>query len=174
MTITYVKIASVAVGVGGSASIDFSSIPATYTDLLVKVSARGNGTGTTMAINVRFNGSSAANYSYRALQGSGAAAISYTSSGGTSCNIGNGAASSSTANTFNSTDIYIPNYLSSNAKSISFDDANETNAATAYATLTAGLWNQTAAINQITLADYSSSTSFVQYSSATLYGIKSS
>ena len=37
---TYTLISSVTVGAGGASSIDFTSIPSTYTDLLVKISAR--------------------------------------------------------------------------------------------------------------------------------------
>ena len=37
MANTYVAIATVTVGSGGAASIDFTSIPATYTDLVVKL-----------------------------------------------------------------------------------------------------------------------------------------
>ena len=37
MANTYVLISSSTVGSGGAASIDFSSIPATYTDLVLKL-----------------------------------------------------------------------------------------------------------------------------------------
>ena len=40
MPVTYKPIATVTVGAGGAASIDFTSIPGTYTDLLVLISAR--------------------------------------------------------------------------------------------------------------------------------------
>ena len=40
MADTYTLISSVTVGAGGASSIDFTSIPATYTDLLVKFSLR--------------------------------------------------------------------------------------------------------------------------------------
>ena len=40
MANTFVLLASTTVGSGGASSIDFTSIPATYTDLVVKVSGR--------------------------------------------------------------------------------------------------------------------------------------
>ena len=40
MATTFTKIASVTVGSGGASSIDFTSIPSTYTDLCVKLSTR--------------------------------------------------------------------------------------------------------------------------------------
>ena len=40
MATTYKAISTVTVGSGGAASITFSSIPATYTDLVLKISGR--------------------------------------------------------------------------------------------------------------------------------------
>jgi hypothetical protein len=50
-------ISSVTVGSGGAADIEFTSIPATYTDLLVKISIRNATSGATR-VYVRFNGAS--------------------------------------------------------------------------------------------------------------------
>jgi hypothetical protein len=41
MANTYEAIATVEVGSGGAADIEFTSIPGTYTDLVLKLSARG-------------------------------------------------------------------------------------------------------------------------------------
>jgi hypothetical protein len=171
---TFTKIASVSVGVLGASSIDFTSIPATYTDLVLKCSIRGVVAALNVPLGVRFNGDSGANYRNLAIQGSGASAISYSQTSQTNFNIGNGTGATATANTFGSTDVYIPNYTSSNQKSISSDDVMENNATTGYQTLTASLWTGTSAINRITIADYSGSTLFAQYSTVTLYGIKNS
>ena len=171
---TFTKIASVTVGASPVATIDFSSIPATYTDLVLKCSIRGSAVALNVPFGVRFNNDSTAVYSYIGLQGSGASAISYSATGLTSFNIGNATGATATANTFGSTDVYIPNYTSSNQKSVSNDDVMENNAATGYITLTAARYTGTAAINRITIADYTGSTSFAQYSTVTLYGIKNS
>jgi hypothetical protein len=81
--------------------------------------------------------------------------------------------SSATANTFSSHNIYIPNYVGSTYKSISSECASENNSATAYVLdISSGLWSQTAAITSLSL--YPESGSWVQYSSASLYGIKNS
>ena len=169
MANTYVKIASVAVGAGGAASIDFSSIPATYTDLVVKVSARDS-SGSLQDSVVKFNGSSTG-YSYKVLYGTGSAAGSNGNASATVGIAGNIPSSSQTASTFSNAEIYIPNYTSANNKSMSVDAVGETNATAVFAYLVANLWSNTAAINQITLTTVNS---FVQYSTAVLYGIKSS
>jgi hypothetical protein len=167
MANTYVKIASVTVGSGGAASMDFSSIVSTYTDLMVLVSARNTSTSGG-SINMKFNGSSS-NYSNRYVQGNGAAASSATYTAGI---LGEINVSNTTASTFASNAFYIPNYSGSTFKSVSVDAVGENNATTAYTTLDAGLWSDTSVINQITLTP--SSNSFAQYSTATLYGISKS
>jgi hypothetical protein len=79
---------------------------------------------------------------------------------------GNGA----TANTFSNIGVYLPNYTASTAKSMSTDTVGENNATQAFQTITAALWNVTDPINQITVG-FNGSDNFLQYSSATLYGI---
>jgi len=170
MATTYEAIATVTVGSGGAASIDFTSIPATFTDLLVKLSARSNGSGGYDFQNmfVKINGATT-NGSTRWLRGNGSSASSasdtpiYT----TALNY-----PLSTSNTFNNMELYFPNYLSSNNKSISIDAVAENNATAAEAVLQAGLWSNTNAITEIGF--YPNIGSFVQHSTATLYGIKNS
>jgi hypothetical protein len=165
MANTYTLIASSTVGAGGAASIDFSSIPATYTDLIVKVSAR-NDTASIQNLNMKFNGSTSS-LSMKYLDGAGSGAP--TSGSATVGNIGGNFGTGATANTFSNTEVYIPNYAGSNYKSYSADAVTETNATTAYMDLCAGLWSSTAAINQVTV--FSQSGNLVQYSTAYLYGV---
>jgi hypothetical protein len=63
MADTYTLISSVTVGAGGASSIDFTSIPATYTDLLIKVSARGASGASNITGTLRFNSDAGSNYS---------------------------------------------------------------------------------------------------------------
>jgi hypothetical protein len=160
---TFQKIASVTVGSGGASSIDFTAIPSTFTDLCLKISVRSNQANNANSIGVSFNGSSA-NFTSKFIEGSGSSAASFNSTS----NIGNVQGTSSTSSTFSSVDLYIPNYTGSTNKSYSTDGVTENNGTTAYATLAAGLWSQTAAITSVSITI----TSFVQYSTATLYGIK--
>lgn len=164
---TYTLIASSTVGATSVASIDFSSIPSTYTDLLLKVSARQS-TGDVAYAAFRFNGSTSS-FTYRSIEGNGSSAASYN---GTTGAYGITNTSGYTANSFNNIEIYIPNYASSNYKSYSSDSVTESNTGTVYMDLIAGLWSNTAAINQVTL--YPNTGNFVQYSSFYLYGIKNS
>jgi hypothetical protein len=160
---TYIKIASVTVGSGGAANIDFTSIPSTYTDLLVKFSGR---TDTTQyLVSLSFNGSTS-NFTRRSVVGDGSTTASFSGSDGQNIVA---SMSSDTANTFGNTEIYVPNYAGSTYKSVSIDTVEENNGTTARALLGAILWSNTAAITSFTLTPVSGN--FVQYSTATLYGI---
>jgi hypothetical protein len=174
MANTFVKIAAVTVGAGGAANIDFTSIPSTYTDLCVKVSSRTNLADTEEFLRLEFNGSGGTAYSYRNVYGNGSAAVSLNASGAANVLYGGITnASLSTSNTFSNCDIYIPNYAGSNNKSFSGDLVNEQNATKAFAMLVAGLWANTSAITSLKLTPSNAGT-LVQYTTATLYGIKNS
>jgi hypothetical protein len=171
MANTFVLIASTTVGSGGASSIDFSSIPSTYTDLCLNLSARG--TSTALYAKITINNSSSAIYSLRTIYGEG--------TGGTASQSDSGAtfferflmvSSAYTASTFSNGILYIPNYAGSNAKSMMFDSVDETNAGAVPMYMVAGLWNSTSAINQITLTPNTGN--FAQYSTAYLYGVKNS
>lgn len=163
-------IATTTVGSGGSASIDFSSIPSTYTDLMLLISTRNWSAGSDFTSPlIKFNNSTA-NYDLKYLGFAAGSAVSYNYAVFGANIIGYQPGGTSTANSFMNTSIYIPNYAGSTNKSVSIDNVYSVNAATTgvYWGLSAGLWSQTAAINQLTLTH----TNFVQYSTATLYGIK--
>jgi len=169
MATTYEAIATVTVGSGGAANIEFTSIAADWTDLLLKLSGRTNKAQKQENIQLYFNTSNS-NFSFKMLIGDGSAATSY---GTTNSQVADVPAATMTANTFGNMEIYIPNYAGSNNKSFSVDSVDEGNQTTVYSYLTAGLWSQTAAITGIKIAP-AGANNFVQYSTATLYGIKNS
>jgi hypothetical protein len=171
MATTYEAIATVTVGSGGAATIAFTSIPATYTDLCVLLSVRSDRTFyVNDSLGLEVNGSTS-NRSGRVLYGNGGSAGSTT----TTSEIGYAAltAAGATANTFSNILVYCPNYAGSNNKSFSSDGVSENNGAEAYTTLNAWLWSDTAAVTSLTFKS-ATGNNFVQYSTATLYGIKNS
>jgi len=165
MATTYTLISSVTVGSGGAASMSFTSIPSTYTDLLVEWSGRTTQSAISTNAEISFNGSTA-NFTGKYLEGSGSGS---GASGSYPRFVGVDAGSNATSNTFSNNMVYVPNYAGSNNKSFSADSAQENNIAQAQLTLNAGLWSQTAAITSITITPASGS--YVQYSTAYLYGI---
>jgi len=172
---TYIQIGStVTVGAGGASTISFTSIPSTYTDLIVKLSLRGSSAFATQQLYMTFNGNTT-NYSGRQVYGDGASVASATlSNSGAAISIVNTNTDQSTASTFSNTDIYIPNYAGNSNKSTNADSVTENNATGgALAGLNAGLWSNTSAITSITFAAQSGG-NFLQYSTASLYGISKS
>jgi hypothetical protein len=168
MATTMNLIAKQTVGAGGAASVTFSSIPQTFTDLKVVVSGRAS--TTTTGIDITFNGSTTG-YSNKRLYGTGSGVASDSAATTYISNIMIND-SSYTANTFGNGEVYIPNYTSSNNKSVSVDGVSENNATTALMMLTAGLWSNSAAITSVTLNPNAGS--FVEFSEFALYGISSS
>jgi hypothetical protein len=168
---TYTKIAGVTVGSGGSSTISFTSIPSTYTDLLVRISARSatSAGATWNYIEIKPNGSSS-NGTWRQLFGSGSSTGSSTLFTGFLAAYGND--SSSTSDTFGNSDTIILNYAGSNYKSMGNDAVTENNGTAAIASFFATQWADTSAITSLSLVFGTGN--FAQYSTATLYGIKNS
>lgn len=155
-----------------TASVTFSSIPNTYTDLKVLCTSRLDNLSGNYGI--RFNGDTGANYNWRYLAGQGASVSSGLLSNNTEGVFGQCDGTAETSNTFSISELYIPNYASSNQKSFLADGIRENNATTAVQIFDAGLWTGTAAITSMTIRPYAGNGNFVQYSSFYLYGIKNS
>jgi hypothetical protein len=154
---------SVTLGSGGT-------IPQTYTDLKVVISARSDRSYVNDSLGLKPNNSTS-NRSGLTLQGSGSAASTTTTTGEIIYAALDG--NTATANTFSNIEIYCPNYTSSNYKSFSADGVMETNASTAYVSLNAWLWSDVSAITSLVFYPIVGS-NFVQYSTFYLYGIKNS
>jgi hypothetical protein len=170
MANTYKLISSSVLSTSAS-SFTFSSIPATFTDLVLKTSVRSDVSNVQYDLQVSMNSTGGTSHSYTLFRG-------YSPSGdtfrGSSVGyiLGNSSGGGATANTFGNSQMYIPNYAGSTFKPASFNNANETNASTIFLYTTAGLFNSTSAITSIILT--SPSYNFVSGSSFYLYGVKNS
>jgi hypothetical protein len=147
-----------------AAIVTFDNLPTSgYTDLKVVMSARTDSTSPNIFFSI--NGSTST-FTSRALYGDGASAASTSA---VPRIVSYASISTNTASTFGNTEIYIPNYRSSNNKSFSVDTVSENNATTAYTGLFAGLWSTTSAITSLTFTPDSGN--FVANSTFSLYGI---
>jgi hypothetical protein len=154
-------------GSGGVANFDFTAIPITYTDLLIKFSGRA--TVDESGVSLQFNNNtSTSNYIYTTLQGNGSTVTrsKETNLGFIGSRIN---PSTFTGSTFSNSEFYIPNYRNGNQKSVTIDSVNENNATLANSMFTAGVWNQTDAITSIKL--YVAGGNLAEFSTASLYGI---
>jgi len=156
---TYEAIATQTLG-SAAASVTFSSIPSTYTDLVLVTGAIGTGD---LQINGRVNSDTGTNYSTTYLAGNGTSAVS---------------ARQSSASSFG-TDYYFSVTTNGNVTILQFMNyANTTtnktilsrsNAADKGVMATVSLWRNTAAINSITLL--ASANNFNIGSTFSLYGV---
>jgi len=150
-----------------AASIEFTSIPQTYTDLVFVASTRASTSGTSVEpCLVTFNANTS-NYTARTLNGAGSGTP--TSAAPTSRLVFNAPRTGTTANTFGNVSVYIPNYTGATNKSYSTDSVTEHNATEAHQTIIAGLWSDTSAITSALFAP--TANNFEAGSTISLYGI---
>jgi hypothetical protein len=174
MANTFEVISTTTVGGGGVANIEFTSIPATYTDLVVKTSLRNvDPANSKWNVKITFNGNGS-NYSEQLLYGAGLSASADYRYPVASFLYFYGCMNGNTASTFSNGEFYIPNYASANHKSVLFDSVTENDSVgDQILALSAGLWADSAAITSIKIED-NAPYNISQYSTATLYGIKNS
>jgi hypothetical protein len=163
-------IATTTVGSGGAASVTFSSIPATYTDLIIVASARHT-SSTADNLIAQLNGTTSG-YTSLYLGGTGTGIQNYTagSLGITSgLLMGNIGGSAYTANTFQASQLTIPNYSGTAAKICVANGGFENNGSTGYHSITTSRSTVTAAITSILIK--SSAYNLAEYSTFSLYGV---
>jgi hypothetical protein len=172
MATTYTLISSNVLS-STATSVTFSSIPATYTDLVLRVSARSN---TASTVNDNFGitvNNSTTTYSLTRLTGTGSAVSSSRLSSGNSWYGDFVPGASATASTFGSMELYFPSYTSSQNKVASITSISETNATAASMSASAFLWQVTDTISSIKILSDGGG-NLVTGSSFYLYGIKNS
>jgi hypothetical protein len=142
------------------ANVTFSSIPSTYTDLIVRVSGR-SASASPEGTYITFNGSQS-NFSGTYIIGDGGS----PGIGNIARYIGSIFGGGNT-NAFNCCYIYIPNYAVSATKTFTVVNCAENSATQGYNNIMGGQWANNSAINSITIE----SSGFTQNSSFTLYGV---
>lgn len=166
----YDSIATVTVGAGGAANIEFTSIPSTYTHLQIRGIARSTNADNNQFNLIQFNSdTTSANYTYHGFSGDGSTtgAFSGTSTGGlTAFTI---TAGNSTANVFGGFVVDILDYKNTNknktARALSGHDQN----GFGIVRFSSGVWLSNSAITSILVKP--SSGNYAQYTTFALYGI---
>ena len=155
-----------------TASVTFSSIPATYTDLALRFTCRGSANALVDWLYARFNGVSSAQYSTTTLENQFGSALTQLFANASQMYLGQCPLNTYTSNIFGTGELYIPSYTSSQNKAASSSYVLEQTSASADIQASAALWSNTAAITSVTLLPAQGS--FVAGSSFYLYGIKNS
>ena len=146
-----------------AASITFSNIPTTFTDLVVV--AQMKGTSASNYLNLRFNSDSGSNYSRTTVSGNGSATASERRSGQAQINTDYNEVIQANLNYVNT--LHIMNY--SNATTFKTVICRANNAGTGVSA-TVGSWRDTSPITSVTLV--ANNNSFDAGSTVTVYGIK--
>jgi len=173
MPVTYQLIASNVLSTA-AASVTFSAIPSTYTDLVLRATSRCTRASASDTLVVSINGTSA-NNTYTSILGDGNAPLSSRDQFGASkAYLGAINGSTSTSNTFASTEWYLPNYAGSTNKPSSSASVFEQNitSGNVYVQAIANLYSDTTAISSLTISARSSNLD--SGSSFYLYGVKNS
>lgn len=166
----YDSLATVTVPSGGLASISFAGIPSGYKHLQLRATMLGSTTGVD-APYIRYNGDTGSNYTLHTLLGEGTTARAQAVTSTSSINIGGfwfGLVGSYPSVSV----IDILDYANtSKYKTTRTLTGQDNNATYGSVGLGSGLWQNTSAINSLTIY-LSGSTTFSQHSSFALYGVK--
>jgi hypothetical protein len=160
---TYSTIATTTLG-SNAASYTFSSIPSTYTDLILIINGEVSSSVTTVC---QFNGDTASNYSTTELFGDGTTASSFRTT--LSLAIMGIGAQTVSGYPFMSI-LNFQNYSNTTTYKTVLGRTNQANLGV---NTIAGLWRSTSAINSIKLLGYAGSSGFTAGTTFTLYGIAS-
>lgn len=150
-------------------SVTFDNLPSSgYDDLKLVISSRDDFASVSTNLGMKINGSSTG-LSGRVLFGTGTTASSTTVTDSVGYNVG----SSGTASTYAITELYIPKYKETGIyKSFSGEAVAESNTATVYMQMLAGLWSNNGAITSLNFYPVNA-TNFVAGSTFSLYGVAS-
>jgi len=154
-----------------AANVDITSIPASYSNLLLEIHNRTTQAVAAATWILRFNGDSGNNYDLQYIQVNNTTVTGAITTGTSSISFFVCTGSSSSANKFGSTVISIPNYASTtNFKNMTIHSYTHNVGATdAFNRVGGGEWNSTSAINQITCTPASGN--FAAGSRFSLYGL---
>ena len=164
-----------------SGTIDFTNIPQTHDDLMLVMSLRTPSTSGSGVYTPIVLPNATGSISQRTLRGNGATATSSSNSGLTINGMFKVPGGKNTANTFCSTEVYIPNYAGNQAKSMSVTSVEENNTMTdehmVDTLVGAALWSLSDPITSLRITSNNQglqSESFVANSSFYLYGFSHS
>jgi len=166
ITGSYESIATVTVGGGGSASISFTSIPATFTHLQIRAISR-NTTSNNQSSKLIFNSDSGSNYSYHRLYGTGSGTGADATANASGVLI---AVETNTSSTFGASVIDVLDYQNTSKYKTTRSLTGWENNSDGRLFFLSGNWRSTSAITSITITPESNS--FAEYSHFALYGIK--
>lgn len=157
-----------------AASVTFSSIPQTFTGLLLSLMGRCSDAATLVNVNIQMNGDTGANYDSEGVQGIGASPSAFAASATSSLGVGNFTASTASANVPGVVNVWLPYYAASTFFKMALCQDGKfatLGTVTDYVSrVISGQWRNVSPITQLTAIDTGGG-NFVAGSSFTLYGL---
>ena len=165
MASTYEPIASHTL-TSSATSYTFTSVPSTFTDLVLVVNAQRSTTAENPSLTLRFNSDTGSNYSMTNLLGNGSSASSSRQSNQSMMNLSYHSLPS--ADSFATYVISIASYTNTNVYKTVLSASGH---ASYGVQRTVGLWRSTAAITSVTVTNDGSPTNFSTGCTFSLYGL---
>lgn len=171
---SYESIATTTVGSGGASSITFSSIPATYTHLQLRVFARSTDTGSSnIELDGKFNSDAGSSYTNHNIYATGSGTpAAFGAANQTYLQFQRISGSGASAGVFGTIILDILDYANTNKFKTVRQLGGTDNNGSGTVAFTSNMYMNTNAINNIQL--YPNTGNFAQYSQVALYGIKGS
>ncbi len=166
------SIATVTVGSGGAANIEFTSIPGTYQHLQIRgLTKSDSASADSQWFYLQVNSDTASNYNSHQLYGTGASAVA-TNNSSDAIRLGGSVRSSAASQMFTAHVIDILDYAntSKNTTFRSFSGWDTNNTTTGVVWQSSGLWRSTSAVTSLKFGIIVEN--FVQHSTFALYGVK--
>jgi hypothetical protein len=164
------SISTVSVGSGGASSVEFTSIPSTYSHLQIRGIARSTNSVTSVNISLQFNGVTSSSYAWHWIYGDGSSVVASNDSNTTLAYVARGAGASASSSIFGAAVIDILDYANTNKTKTVRALSGHDNNGSGYAWFASGLFNSTNAISSITIKAQDGN--LAQYSRFALYGVK--
>jgi hypothetical protein len=165
----YESIATVTVGAGGAANVEFTSIPAGYSHLQVRGIARGTTADTLVLVRFQLNSDTGNNYARHIITGDGSSVGVAADASQPVGGVGNIPAANASASIFGTAVFDILDYANTNkyktVRSLAGNDRN----GSGVVGLFSSLWVNTNAITSIKV--FPAAANFAQYTTFALYGI---
>jgi hypothetical protein len=171
ITGSYESIATVTVGSGGAANVEFTSIPSTYTHLQIRAISRSTASTTNTGVKATFNSASTNYYALHQLYGDGSSAIAGANPASSYIVTGHQTGASASSNIFGTMVMDVLDYANTNknktVRTFTGYDAN----GSGLILFRSSLWMNTNAITSISFSSEAAG-NIAQYSHFALYGIK--
>lgn len=167
-------IATVNAASGGSSSIEFTSIPSTYTHLQIRGIARTDRTGSPAqdALKLQFNSDTGTNYSHHYLSGNASSVSAGANTSSSGIFIDGISNNSAATGVFGAFVIDILDYKNTNKNKTLMALSGWDNNGVGIVWFESGMWLSTNAITSIKILP-NTGPNFLQYSKFSLYGSKS-